>query len=271
MEARAGRVIRLAIVGAGNVATHLARAFDTAPGVQLEAVISRTLSSACEAVSGLHGGVAASADYALLRDLKPDVVLVSVADNALAEVADAIGRLDYDPLVLHTSGTLPKELLRPVSERTGIMYPLQTFSRTASVDMVTVPFFNEADSPVDLAIVDSLASAISRSVHHADEAHRRILHIAGVFSSNFPNILLECTARILAQGGYGLEVVEPLVKAMVDKAFAIGPHEAQTGPARRGDMEVIDSHKAALPPDLCLIYSVLTEQILNSHKQNEQN
>lgn len=271
MEAGAGRVIRLAIVGAGNVATHLARAFDSAPGVNLVAVISRTLSSAEEAAHDLSSAVIASNDYALLRELRPDVVLISVADNALAPVVEAIGRLDYNPLVLHTSGTLPKEMLSPISGRTGILYPLQTFSRTTSVDMASVPFFNEADSLSDLECVDALASAISKSVHHADEAHRRILHIAGVFSSNFPNILLECTEQILAKGGYGLEVVEPLVRAMVDKAFAIGPHAAQTGPARRGDMEVIESHRAALPENLSKIYDVLTAQILKSHKHNEQN
>ena len=71
---------------------------------------------------------------------------------------------------------------------------------------------------------------------------------------------------MLASAGYGLEVVEPLVRAMVDKAFAIGPHAAQTGPARRGDLDVIERQKAALPSDLREIYSVLTDKIINSHK-----
>lgn len=267
MEAGAGRGISLAIVGAGNVASHLAKAFDRAPGVNLVAVVSRSLKSAREAAGCLDKDVVASNDYAILRVLRPDVVIVSVADKALAEVVEKIGMLDYAPLVLHTSGTMPKEMLTPVSERTGIMYPLQTFSRTAEVDMTSVPFFNEAAVAKDLAVVDNLASSISRSVHHADEAHRLILHIAGVFSSNFPNILLECTADILAHAGYGIEVVEPLVRAMIDKAFAIGPHAAQTGPARRGDLAVIESQKAALPPDLSNIYAVLTEKIINSHRQ----
>ena len=266
MEAGASRVISLAIVGAGNVATHLAKAFEAAPEVNLMAVISRTLSSAESVVNQLGGSVIASNDYGVLQQLRPDVVLISLADKALADVVAAIGSLDYNPLVLHTSGTLPKEMLHDVSSRTGIIYPLQTFSRTAHVDVAAVPFFNEAGSDSDLAIIDRLASAISRSVHHADAAHRRVLHIAGVFSSNFPNILLECTADVLASAGYGLEVVEPLVRAMVDKAFAIGPHAAQTGPARRGDLDVIERQKAALPSDLREIYSVLTDKIINSHK-----
>ncbi|MDE6134092.1 MAG: DUF2520 domain-containing protein, partial [Muribaculaceae bacterium] len=172
--------------------------------------------------------------------------------------------------VLHTSGTIPKEVLAPMSARKGIIYPLQTFSRDACVDISSVPFFNEADSDADLSLADSIASAISRSVHHADESHRRILHIAGVFSCNFPNVLLECTQRILAEAGYGLEVVEPLVRATVDKAFSIGPHAAQTGPARRGDTQVIERQQAALPPDLAGIYKILTQTILKSH-HNEQN
>ncbi len=255
----------IALVGAGNVATHLARALKD----NLTGIYSRNIDHAQALAEPLH--LPAYDDFAYLRQQKPSIILVSVADKALPHIAEAIGPLDWNPLVLHTSGTVGMEVLGCISPRTGVLYPLQTFSAGAYVDLSEVPFFTETSKPEDLPIVDSLAYTISRHVHHADAAHRRTLHIAGVFTSNFTNILLESVERILATPGYPLEVVKPLIEATVAKAFAVGPHAAQTGPARRGDFEVIQRQKEALPEDLKPVYSVLTDLILRSHHINEQN
>lgn len=249
--------IRLAIVGSGNVATHLAAAFRAL----LVGIWSRDAGHARRLADSV--GVGGHSDFGLLAVLKPDVIIVSVADKAIAEVAVAIGRLDYSPLVLHTSGTVGMEALGTVSGRTGIIYPLQTFTAGVPVDMRRVPFFTEAAREADLAVIDRLAATVSQSVHHADAAHRRLLHIAGVFTSNFSNVLLECVQRVLAEGGYPLDVVRPLLDATVAKAFEVGPHAAQTGPARRGDFAVIGRQEASLPSDLKPVYHVLTELILN--------
>lgn len=157
------------------------------------------------------------------------------------------------------------EYLSPVSDRVGVLYPLQTFSADVPVDLSRVPFFTEAALEDDLARVDALARLMSEHVHHADAAHRRVLHIAGVFSSNFPNVLLECVERILSPAGYPLDVVRPLIEATVAKAFEAGPHKAQTGPARRGDYDVIRRQLVALPDELRPVYLVLSDLILESH------
>jgi len=63
-----------------------------------------------------------------------------------------------------------------------------------------------------------------------------------------------------------------LLKGTVDKAFALGPHDAQTGPARRGDFDVISRQCNALPDELKPVYKELTALILRSHNiENEQN
>ncbi|MCM1067289.1 MAG: DUF2520 domain-containing protein [Muribaculaceae bacterium] len=250
----------IAIAGCGNVASHLARALQGRVGY----IANRTPANA-EALAASIGAEALRYDE--LRERKPAMIIVSLADHAVADVVRAIGRLDYDPLVVHTSGTLPKEVLEPISRRVGILYPLQTFTKDCHVDMARVPFFNEAASVEDLGIIDSVASSISTSVHHADAAKRKSLHIAGVFTSNFTNILLEGVERVLAPEGYDLDVVRPLLEATVEKAFAIGPHAAQTGPARRGDLAVIKAHEQALPDDLRAVYHILSEAILKSHSK----
>ena len=258
------RLPSIVLVGAGNVATHLAKALRHA----LIGIVNRGEEGA-RCLSELTG-VKYYTDFGAVRALAPDVVLISLADRALPDVVAAIGDLRHAdgmaPLVLHTSGTMPKESLAPLSDRTGILYPLQTFSKYYEVDMRCVPFFNEAVYEADLKIIDDIAAAISTSVHHADAAHRKALHIAGVFANNFPNVLLECVQKILGKAGYTLEVVRPLLEATVSKAFEAGPHAAQTGPARRGDTAVLNEHIRALEPDMVKVYEVLSNLIMNLHK-----
>lgn len=249
----------IVLVGAGNVASHLAKAL--AP--HLSGIYSRNTVHAKALAEAV--GVVESGDLTQVGNTSPKIVIVSVADKAVADVAAAIGTLAGKPLIVHTSGTIGMEMLSQVSERVGVLYPLQTFSAGTPVNMAEVPFFTETAFVKDHDIVDAVARLISQHVYHADASHRRVLHIAGVFTSNFTNILLESTQEVLAEGGYGLEVVKPLIEATVAKAFAVGPHAAQTGPARRGDFEVINRQEAALPDHLREVYNTLTNLILRSH------
>lgn len=134
------------------------------------------------------------------------------------------------------------------------------------VDLSEVPFFTEASTEAALAVADGLASVLSEHVVHADASRRRALHIAGVLSCNFPNYLLECAGKVLADAGFGLDVVAPLVRTTIAKAFDVGPHDAQTGPARRGDIEVLRAQAASLPDDMAEIYRALSRSIMYSHQ-----
>lgn len=253
--------LKIALVGSGNVATHLGRALKPhicgiyGRGEESTGALAREL------------GCPHSTDFATLADSACDVVIVSLADRAAEDVAKAIGPLPYNPLVLHTSGTLPKELFNVMSPRTGVLYPLQTFSKAARVDISRVPFFTEACTEADLAVVDTIAHMMSPHVYHADAARRKSLHIAGVFTSNFTNVLLECVQQVLAADGYPLDTVRPLLEATVQKAFELGPHAAQTGPARRGDLSVIAKHIEALPEELRPVYTELSNLILKLHHE----
>lgn len=250
--------LKIAYIGAGNVAWHLAPAL--APNVTT--VASRNAEHA-EALAIRAG--AAAADFDTLQRKQHDVIIVSVADSAIASVATAIGRLDYTPLVLHTSGTIGKEVLEAMSPRTGVLYPLQTFSKETSLELASVPFFTEAERAADLDTIDDIGRLISPHIYHADAQKRRTLHIAGVFTSNFVNVLLESVQTVLAPDGYDLDVVRPLLEETAKKAFAIGPHDAQTGPARRGDTAVTKRQFDALPEHLKPVYRALTDLIMYNH------
>lgn len=250
----------IAIVGSGNVAAHLAHAL----AGHVAVVASRNTDHARALADA--AGIPAACGLADLASLAPKAVIFSLADHAMAHAVAAVGALPGQPVVMHTSGTLPMQTLAPVCPRYGVLYPLQTFSRNVGVDFRRIPVFTEGADAATLAVIDGLASLLSGTVRHADARQRGVLHIAGVFSSNFTNALLEIVQGILAAEGYPLDTVQPLVEATVAKAFACGPHAAQTGPAVRGDADVMGRHLeklSGLPRD---IYALLSDYIINSHK-----
>lgn len=256
---------KVVIVGCGNVAFHLASAISVAPGFNLIAIANRTLKNASKLAATIESNCQAVA-FGQINALQPDIVIVSLADRALSEVVEQIGHLDGDPICLLTSGTIEKEILLPLSQRVGILYPLQSFTKGNPVDFTKIPFFTEATDSESLAQTDLLAHSLSPKVYNADARCRATLHIAGVFSNNFVNILLEKTGEILAAKGMQLDVVEPLVRATIDKAFSIGPLAAMTGPARRGDTAVMQRQYDALTDELKPVYQILSDLITSTFK-----
>ncbi len=252
---------RVAIIGAGNVATHLALALDRA-GVDVVAVAARHVENAA-ALAGKIGSRACAGLAEIPRDI--DFAIIAVNDSSVADVARGLPPVRGS--VLHTSGSVPLNILAEYHDRAGVMYPLQTFSRDVPVDMSEVPFFTEATDDATLAAVDALAAILSGYVYHAGSDRRACLHVAGVLSSNFTVYLLEQCRRVLQPAGFPLDVVRPLVGATLAKAFAVGPHDAMTGPARRGDMAVVEAQASRLPDDVAGVYREISRQIYNMYNE----
>ena len=252
---------RIVIIGSGNVASHLVRGFSHA-GCEIVQVFSHSIDHARRLAEELGSAQAVANLSDLITDA--DFYLIAVTDAAVAKVAESMPPVSG--LVAHTSGSVPLTALAPASSHTAVLYPLQTFTRDASVCLPEVPFFTEACDSETLATVDRYASLLSSRVYHADSARRQTLHIAGVLSCNFVNYLWDCTSQILAADGYDFSVVEPLIRATLDKAVALGPRASQTGPAMRCDVEVMRRHISLLDSDKADLYKTLTNSILKTHQ-----
>ena len=253
---------RIVIIGSGNVATHLAKAF-AGVGCRIVQVYSRNSAHALRLASEIAAQPIDSLDR-LVTDA--DFYLIAVADAAVPEIVEAMPAVSG--IVAHTSGSVPLAALAGASGRTAVLYPLQTLTRDADVRIDEVPFFTEASDDRVLEDIDRFAHMLSQRVYHADSARRKTLHIAGVLSCNFVNYLWDCTAQVLAADGYDFSVVEPLVRATLDKAVALGPRASQTGPAMRCDVEVMREHMARLDPGMAGIYRDLTNAIISTHNLN---
>lgn len=263
-EAASQRVVareRIVVLGAGRVATHLVLALVQA-GYRVGQVWSRTEVSARALAAPL--GIPYTADMdTVLTDA--DVYIACVADEALPELAArVVGRVGTSPIFLHTAGSVEMELWSHCgASHYGILYPLQTFSKERAVDMHEVSLFVEASDEEVSDKVEALARSLSDRVFCADSRRRARLHIAAVFACNFTNAMYDIAHRLLGEEGIPFEVLLPLIDETAAKVHALTPHEAQTGPAVRGDSAVIQNHLETLAEDerLCDIYARISNYI----------
>jgi predicted short-subunit dehydrogenase-like oxidoreductase (DUF2520 family) len=235
----------ISIIGSGKVATHLGHALYT-QGLRIGQVLSRdhthaqTLAKTLEAEAVQH--------WAELDLGSIDLLLIAVNDQSIPEVAQAIQRVlpEREPLVVHTSGTSPLQWLSDRLPRSGIFYPLQSFSPGRSPDFASIPLCIEAGHPADEALLLHLGQRISQRVQVTSAADRRSLHLAAVFVNNFVNYLYHIGAELLAEKDLPFALLWPLIAETAAKIQQQSPQAMQTGPALRGDAATIAQHLAAL-------------------------
>jgi len=196
--------------------------------------------------------------------------IISVRDDAVTEVASRLA-LD-NALVVHTSGSLPMDVLRDVSLNYGVFYPLQTFSSKRAIPFAGIPLCIEANTPSNLAQLDGLARKLSNQVFEVDSIKRQILHLAAVFACNFPNFLYITASEILNLHGLSFDLLRPLIGETTAKVLEASPSEVQTGPAAREDLEIIEKHLRLLAgnADYESMYRMLSEAIIKYRKHHAQ-
>jgi len=250
------------LLGAGNVASHLGPALKAA-GYKILQVYSRTDSSArqlalkLEAVPLVRAGdVISDADF----------YFVALSDSAFAEVLPQIKI--KNGLLVHCSGSQPLSVLSPFATRTGVLYPLQTFSKSREVDFFQVPLLIEADSEKNLKALEIVAGKLSETVHVADSGQRQALHVAAVFACNFVNHLYVLAEGILNEKQLPFSLIKPLIQETAGKALEIGPINAQTGPAVRYDLNILEKHLEYLSrnPELQELYKTFSKGIFELSK-----
>lgn len=252
-------MIQLAIIGTGNVAFHLAKAFSTAKNVLLSQVLGRNT----EALRAFEPFAPVSTNLKSIANA--DVILIAVSDNAIGTIANDLQ--DTEALVVHTSGSTSIEELSNL-KRYGVFYPLQTFSKTIDLEYSKIPFCIEAKLQADLKLLESLATTLNASYFYVNSEKRAALHLAAVFGNNFGNHILTEAEKLCNQNEVPFQLLKPLMQETVKKAFSIGPEAAQTGPAKRGDHITIKKQKASLDnPELQQLYTSLTEAILKHYER----
>lgn len=257
------RPLKIVFIGAGNVATHLAPAFERAGIGYVSQVWSRSLESARSLAGRLVSAEATDSTRLIIPDA--DLYVVSLVDQAVPQLIDALPH--NGALWVHTSGSLPMEILAPLTRRYGVFYPLQTFSREVDVDMSRVPLFIEGADETVTDTLRAMAEKLSDTVHYADSELRARMHIAAVWACNFTNYMFTVADDLLRRDGLDLSVLYPLLEETLRKALQGDPASGQTGPAVRGDSSIVARHAATLPPALAELYLSLSRAIRDRHSK----
>lgn len=254
--------MEISFVGSGNLAWHLAAALDNTD-YRVREVYSQHQRNAKALVDRLYDArVKPDLDFS---DSTSRIFVIAVADDVIAHIVQAIV-LPPNTMLVHTSGSKPLDILADAqASKTGVLYPLQTFSKSKRVDFSEIPVFIESVDKSAEKILMELAKAISKKVFRISSQERRALHVAAVFASNFTNHMLTIAHTIMSDRGLEYEWLKPLIAETINKSLAIGPEAAQTGPAKRGDLEILDSHMELLKDDEALaeIYRVISQHIVD--------
>jgi predicted short-subunit dehydrogenase-like oxidoreductase (DUF2520 family) len=169
-------------------------------------------------------------------------------------------------VVAHTSGIVEMKVLEKF-EHFGVFYPLQTFSKSRSVEMASVPFCIEGNDEESWKKLFKLAKKLSHSVQYLNSSERKQIHLAAVFVNNFTNHLYAKAEKLLEEKNINFEILLPLIQETAAKLNHLQPCDAQTGPARRKDLNTIKIHSEMLKnnPELLEIYELFSHQILNKY------
>ncbi|SDD80504.1 Predicted oxidoreductase, contains short-chain dehydrogenase (SDR) and DUF2520 domains [Mucilaginibacter pineti] len=253
--------MHITIIGSGNVATHLAAAFKNA-GHRIVQVYSPDIQHA--SLLAYHVGAEAIDN---LAHINPDtgMFIISVKDDAIAHVAKNLAI--YQKLIVHTSGATGLDTLLAYTGKAGVLYPLQTFSKSRELDFFTVPLCIEAADEVIYTDIQQLAATVSNNVYSINSAGRKILHLAAVFACNFPNYLYSAAQQLLAGHNMDFNMLRPLILETAQKVQEHLPADVQTGPAVRNDQQTMNNHLQMLndTPQLKELYELLSQGIIKNN------
>lgn len=271
--------MKIVLIGAGNLATHLGKALHAA-GHDMLQVFSRTMQSA-ETLASLLDAEPLT-DIAQVRD-DADVYIFSVKDSALVQLVAQLCRHEADGLVedgavnalrkakkgehervfLHTAGSMPMSVFEGMAQHYGVLYPMQTFSKQREVDFSIIPCFVEANDEFAQKQIEGLAREISGRVYQLSSEDRKYLHLSAVFACNFANHCYAISQELLEEHGIPFDVMLPLINETAAKVHEMMPKDAQTGPAVRYDENVIGKQSKLLEnhPHFKKVYDSMSKSI----------
>ena len=244
--------MQIVLIGSGNVAFHLAKAFTEAQ-IPISQIFGRNTTE-LQKISEQF-----SIPFSTETLADADLYIISVSDSSIAEVSSLIKNKNV--LVAHTSGSVSREALNG-NYRKSVFYPLQTFSKSKNLDYSKIPFFIDAENENDEEILKNLASKISKNVMLANDEKRKYIHLTAVFACNFVNHLFARAKEISDSQGIPFDYFLPLIDETTQKIHELEPKLAQTGPAIRNDEKVLKLHESLLTDEEKLkIYKTLNESI----------
>ncbi|MFT3946782.1 MAG: DUF2520 domain-containing protein [Agriterribacter sp.] len=253
--------MKIVIIGAGNVAHVLGRKIKAAGHTILQ-VISRNIDHAYALADLLEAG---SNNYFSAVRHDADIYIIAVSDDAIPEIAAQL--LIDNGIVVHTAGSVSKNVLQKAAHSFGVLYPLQSLSAQKE-QIPEIPFLIDGNTEETITGIKKFALTLSGRVQYADDEMRQKVHTAAVMANNFTNFLYTLTNEFCKKENIDFKLLLPLLTETVQRLQYNEPLLLQTGPARRGDMVTIQKHLSILEnyPVLHRLYQELSQLIIDYYR-----
>ena len=241
----------IAVVGAGRVGTALAVLWQGA-GHRIVAVAggSATAERAARFLPGVPVREAADA----VREA--EVVVIATPDAAIAPICEqlvASGAIRTDAAVAHASGATGLDALSPARAAGATVFsihPLQTCPTVeAALERIHgAAFALAATDEAGFALAERLALDAGGRPFRIGDDLKPLYHAAAVFASNYLVTVTAIAEEIARAAGVPdpIAALSPLQEATLANVARVGPAEALTGPAVRGDAATVRRNLEAL-------------------------
>lgn len=249
--------MRVVIIGSGNVASVLGRLLKKT-NHEIVQVFSRSVDHARLLANELR---CPFTDNYMIIDKSADLYLVALNDTALYDLNTSFHL--GNKLILHTAGSVPKDILKDISINYGVLYPLQSLRKEMNY-LHEIPFLIDGNTEENITLIEEFAKTISDTVTKSSDEERLKLHVAAVVVSNFTNHLYALAEEFCINENIDFKLLVPLIKETAARIENYSPEEVQTGPAMRNDIFTLDKHLRLLSnhPKLKYIYLKLTDSIM---------
>ncbi len=250
--------MRIVLIGSGNVATVLGR-LCMQNNHQVIQVMSRNAANAKTLADELG---CAHTDYNGVTDMFADIYIVAINDGVLFDLNKSF-KLG-DKLIVHTAGSVTKDVLQEISTCYGVLYPFQSLRKEIAA-IPQIPLLVEGNTPEVTVAIENFAKTLSPIVQQSTDEQRLKLHVAGVAVSNFANHLFALTAEFCNKENIDFKLLFPLIQNTAERILHHAPKDVQTGPALRNDVFTLDKHLRILAthPKLKYLYLKFTDSIMN--------
>lgn len=233
--------MQVTIIGSGNVATVMGTILFS-KGHTIRQVVGRNPVT----THALAGQIQATAvnDLSAMQ-VHAGTYLLAVSDGAVAEIA---ARLSLgDQLLVHTAGSVGKQVLAKASSRYGVLWPMKMIRKSLQA-LAPVTMVTDGNTEEVRGEIDALAKVFEADILRADDALRAKMHLVAAFTSNFSNHLYHLAADFCEAEQIDFRLFYPIIEATVQNLQQQHPASVQAGPAFRGDRQTEAKHLELLEP-----------------------
>lgn len=261
-------MLKLSIIGCGNVAKTLGHLWHKTHSVEIVDVVNRSQASADASVEFIGAGK----PLASIANLQSaDLFVIACGDDQIESCLDELlnqSIIKPNNIVFHFSGSKSSSHInkaKAFSAHCASLHPVKSFANpTDAIQNFAGTYCGIEGDAFACDMLKKLVESIDGNHFNVSSDKKLSYHAASVFACNYLVTLQELSMRALEHSGVqrelAMKILEPIVKETSDNIFKLGSANALTGPIARGDHQLVKEQYHAVKDwntDAAEIYRLL--------------